>query len=189
MTDRNPNPSMSDELTQQQCKMIATYIQRISLELKKIKTEKEIEKMPNSLGLFWMNVDTPLDLLNRVVYNAMERKNMICSYDDSKLPHEKIGRCEYENHYENAEEDIALTEEEQDQFDKINEEKGWWEAVHHFDNKFNPKDQKLQLVLDYDDDTHKLFPDRGEYVCEKCMEEIKDNSDGYVACDMEDYEE
>ena len=146
------------ELTPKQQKYIATYIQRVYLELQKVNTEKQLDSMPSHLGLFWLKTETPLGLLKHVMSNAMNRKNLICDYKDAELPKSKKGKCESEYH------------------DELSE------------NGKNPPNQKLELVLDYDEDSNKFIPNSGNYFCKKCVEDLQENAEGYVSCDMEDYE-
>jgi hypothetical protein len=173
-----------EELTPTQHKYIATYIQRLNLEVQKIKSIEELDKIPHQLGMFYLKDDAPLDILKRALYHAMERKDLICTYDDTKNPKNIRGRCSGENHFENVEESIHLTDREQKKFDRINEKKGWDAACGAFIDKFNPK-QKLDLVLGYDDDNAKLIENEPNYICPTCMEELNDNADGMVSCDME----
>ena len=177
----------AEDLKPIQQKYVATYIQRLYLELEKIKTIEELDKLPHHLGMFHSKDDTGLDILKRAMYNAMERRDLICDYKDTQLPMKKRGICQDENHYENVEEDIVLTDKERKQFDKINEKHGWVTACSKFDYRFNPTNQELTLVLGYDEDNSKMTEDGAVYVCKTCLEVINDNADGIVECDMESY--
>lgn len=180
--------SYEKELTPKQQKYIATYIQRLFLEVNKITDISQMEKLPHHLGMFVNKDDSPLDLMRRIVYQAMSRKDLVCTYDDSNLPEIQAGKCEDENHYDWAND--LLTQQENDEFYSIvNSAKGGYaKARAKFEDKLNPPDQELHLMLNYDEDNHKLDPNHGVYVCKKCEMDAAENADGYVECDMDSYE-
>lgn len=156
----------------------------------KVKTLEDFKKIPFQLNLgFAPATEKGIEFLKYVLHIAMERKDLICDFNDSKHPLNKIGRCEEpEFHYERATEEIELTEKEQIVFDNINDKFGWDEACKHFDDKFNPDDQELTLTLGYDEENAKFIDTESYYVCKKCLNEINENSDGSVCCDMDNFE-
>ena len=178
----------SKPLDEKQNKSIATYIQRLYLELERTKNEKDYEKLPHQLGIFKLKEENSLNVLKRAIRNAMDRKDLICDYDDSKHPSESTGKCQDEEHYENVQENYLLNEEQREVFDKISNKQGWYEACKHFDEILNPENQKLKLTLGYDDDNSKLNDNEPIYICETCMNVLVDNADGMVSCDMDSYE-
>jgi hypothetical protein len=126
----------------------------------------------------------PIEVINNVIYHAMEREGKICDFRDTVNPSKKFGRCESDRHSEIVEDDVSLTDEEQKIFDKIIEKDGYDSACDKFIDKFNPK-QELHLVLYSDDDTSKYLDDLAEYVCQKCVDDANENAEYEVSCDME----
>jgi hypothetical protein len=163
------------------------YVESLYQRTKAVKTPHQFEQKVEMSGdsylayLIWHN--DALGAIDHILYKAHERQDEICDFADSTLPSSIIGRCQYDNHNENHEPE--LTEEEQEIWDKISEEEGWDEACKYFEDKINPANQKLTLVLNYNEDETKVSKDDGEYVCESCMEEINDMADGYPTCDLE----
>lgn len=134
---------------------------------------------------FILETHTPYDAVNAILSKAHERQNEICDFEDSPLPDSKIGRCQDENHYEYCEQNVGLTEDEQEEFEKISEDKGWSQAWDHFKDKINPDNQKLTLILNSNDDETKVIKDDGFYICETCLDVLRDESDGGISCDLE----
>lgn len=179
---------MKEDLTPVQQKYIATYIQRMYLELQKMNSIKDLEKLPYHLRVNYDKDTDPLSLAKSILYTAMERRDLICDIDDSRHPKNKIGSCDVETHLEDVAPEISLTKEEKKMFDDINEKDGWYQACMKFINKFNPENQKVSLLLHLDEDNAKLIDDHPMYACERCMEGIMEESEGGVTCDMEDFE-
>lgn len=186
-------------------KYVSTYIRALKEKIKDINNiddfirlsdkEKQDKTWPHEYvdyeiknimdAIFGSNYEVdPIKVIHHLINYAMEREGKICDFRDSVNPDKIMGRCQYENHYENAEDDVELTEEEQVRFDEINEKEGWMEACFAFEDKFNPI-QELTLTLYSDEDTHKFDDGSTEYVCAKCMEELQENNDCEVSCDME----
>jgi hypothetical protein len=176
--------------------MIATYVKAVNRAIKTIEVKQDdqidgetINGLNNelkSLNLDHVNYSkSKLEAVKVMFDYAEERKNMICDFDDSKHPRTIIGRCQYENHYEDI--DISsLTEDEQKAFEELNEAENWFVACDKFKDKLNPDNQTLTITLSIDDDQKKYDDQDPEYVCERCMEEIADNCEGYASCDMEE---
>lgn len=169
-----------------------TYVEMLYQKMKNVKTPYQDEQILSSQDVYlsdriWNN--DAMGAVFEILSKSHERQNEICDFNDSPLPIEKIGRCEYDNHFENFEGGIELTEEEQEIWEKINEEEGYEEAWNHFIDKINPDNQNLRLILYCNEDETKVLNDFGEYVCESCMEEVIDNCDGGMSCDMETVEE
>ena len=163
------------------------YIESLYQRLKNVRTPYQFQSSVNDTDgylshLVWKN--ETIDAIQEILGKAHSRQDEICDFDDATLPIHIIGKCMYENHYENNE-DIELTEKEQEIWDRINDEDGYTEAWQYFDEKINPDDQKLTLTLSFNDDETKLSKNDGEYVCDSCLEEISENADGGVSCDME----
>jgi len=179
-----------EDLKPVQQKYVSTYVQRLYLELQKIKTETEIENLPHHLGIFKLKEDNSLDVLKRAMLNAMSRKDLICDFEDTKHPEKFTGRCQDEDHYENREDDLygMLSEKEMEEFYKIKDKNGWHEACEKFDDKINPDNQELKLTLGFDEDNQKLNDTEPTYICDYCYQVLVDNADGIVSCDMDDYE-
>ena len=125
------------------------------------------------------------DAVKAFLEKAHNRQDEICDFADSTLPNNIVGRCQDDDHYENCEDNVELTEEQQEKFEEINENKGWLEAWDNFIDIINPDDQHLTLILDIGHDETKVMKDKGQYVCETCLEVIRENSDGGLSCDLE----
>lgn len=170
----------------------AAYVESMYLRLKDVKTLEELKEKFKFIDEYCISLtleNKAYDAIKALLQKAHDRQDEICDFADSTLPNTIKGRCQYENHIENNEDTVELTEEEQEKFDKIYEEKGHVEAWEHFEDKINPDNQTLQLILSWGQDETKVSKDDGEYVCDGCMEEIRDNSEGGLSCDMESVED
>lgn len=177
--------------------MIATYVKAVNRSLNTIKVTQDdeldgqtvtgLDTENASLNLGHVNYSkSKLEAVKVMFQYAIERKDMICDFEDSKHPHTIIGRCMYENHYDDMDINSLLTEDEQKRFEEIDEAEDWFTACDEFKDKLNPDNQELKITLRVEDDQRKYDDTDPEYVCERCMEEIIDNSDGYASCDMEE---
>jgi len=132
--------------------------------------------------------------LCRLLDSALQRKEMICDYNDSKFPLKKIGRCSCEEHSEVIDHTpvIPWSDELQKQYDhECNvEERDIYEVQNEkpFIDYFNPKTQEVELVLEYDDDSGKWINSVYCYACKKCLEYMQENAEGGVSCDMDSVE-
>lgn len=163
------------------------YVESLHKLLAKFKSvDKLVENLKYSYSheKYLIEKENPLNAVKGILAKAHERQNEICDFEDSTLDQHSMGKCQDENHLEGIDQDI-LTEEESKTFDKINEEKGYIEACDHFIDKFNPEDQALTLILNFNDDETKCIKDDGYYVCDSCLEAIQDNGDGNISCDLE----
>lgn len=169
---------------------IATYVQALSNALKDLKDVEDLEDQDATTPKLQIHQITysknKLEAVKGVLYNAMQRQDQFCDWDDSKFHNKtKIGKCECEEHYEHTESNtVELTEKEQKKFDRLNETKGHYFACKDFDYKFNPDDQTLKPVYYSDEDTHK-WKDEPEWWCEKCCDSNDGDGDFDVSCDME----
>lgn len=134
---------------------------------------------------YLMEKKDAFEAVKGILEKAHKRQNEICDFEDSTLDQYSMGMCQDDEHYENAQDSIKLTDEEQKKFSQIAEEKGWSEAWDHFKDKINPDNQKLTLILNFNEDETKCMKEDGYYVCETCLEVITQNSDGGISCDLE----
>jgi len=135
---------------------------------------------------YWLGKEKPFNAVVQFLTKAHHRQDEICDFQDSILADKSTGRCGDEDHYEKTDADLSiLTEDEQKIFDKINDEKGWFEAHEHFIDKFNPDNQELHLILNFNDDETKVSKSDGYYVCGSCLENIQENSEGNISCDLD----
>lgn len=160
------------------------YVESLYLVMSKCKTVDAFEENYNfGYEKYILKSDDIYNAVLQILHKAHERQDEVCDFADSPLPETKIGRCEDDDHIENCEGSVELTEEEQELFNKLNEDDDDpWE---HFEDKINPPDQHLTLILDYNDDETKVRKDHGHYVCDTCLDVIIDNSDGAISCDMD----
>lgn len=184
-------------------KYVSTYIRALKLKMENINTLDDLanlqitqrdsksfaDKIPHEIqNIFeawsFSAIETdPVKAVNKLIKDALNREGKICDFRDSVLPETKIGRCESDNHYENVEDSVELTDEEQEKFDAINEKDGWDSACIAFDDKYNPPNQTLRKTLYSDDDTAKFNDTHAEYICDTCYEDL--DGDCEVSCDME----
>ncbi len=171
---------------------ILKYLERIKHEIKEPKFSwydfvEMCENTPKlDLTYYIHDHDTKLEFLRMILDKAWARKGLICDFDDTQNPKTIIGKCMGENHYENVEEIISLTQDEKIEFDEIYETWGWRSACEKFDYKLNPDNQELELVLGYDEEARKYDDNEPTYVCKICMERLLDDCEyGGVTCDME----
>ena len=170
----------------------AAYVESMYKILSKFKTFEAFEtdiKYSYSDEKFALGRGKSFDAVKFFLNKAHKRQNEVCDFKDATLPENKIGKCNDDNHNENCEDNIKLTEEEQIKFDEINEEEGWNEAWEHFEDKINPDNQKLTLTLNFGQDDTKVLKNDGVYICEKCLEVNAENSEGGITCDLEMAEE
>ena len=163
------------------------YVESLYQRLKNVTTPYQFQQAIGDTDeylsvLVWEN-DT-LEAIDVILNKAHYRQDEICDFDDSVLPIHLVGRCQYENHYENNE-GVELTDEEQEIWDKIYDEEGFNAAWERFEDKINPDNQKLTLILSSNNDETKMSKDDGEYVCATCLEEVADNCDSLASCDMD----
>lgn len=194
-------------------KYVATYIRALKEKMGEIKTRDDLVKLQeiarNSKSfnseidstiehLFdaysFSTIETdPIKLAIKLVNEALDRQGKICDFRDSVLPYTKIGRCENEEHYEivydsyqgNVDVTDILTEKELEEFEAIKEKEGEMEAYFKFQDKLNPSNQLLSLLLYSDDDTHKFNDTHGCYACQACADHAAENSECEVSCDMD----
>lgn len=148
----------------------------------------EVRDLLKSTWSYNPNVD-PIEIINNIISNTLDREGKICDFRDSIHPNTKIGICESEDHQEFAEDDITkyLNDTEQKEYHTINEnDDGTSQSAYEkFIDKFNPPTQKLTLMLCEDEDIHK-FDDTGTcYACDECSGYASDNDSCEVSCDME----
>lgn len=131
----------------------------------------------------------PLRVVHSLLRKAHDRRDEICDFADAVQPEQIKGRCQYENHSENLDYTpiVPLSESQQKEFDKLCEDENSCviEVLPQFIDHFNPDNQNLQLILDFGDDESKVQKDGGHYACDRCMEEIRDNSEGNISCDLD----
>jgi len=176
---------------------IATYVRAVCRALDTIKvTQRQDEDGENIEGLSnevdSLNLDhinyakTTLEAVKVMFKYALDRQDLICDFDDSRHKRTKIGMCEHENHYDGIDVESLLDEKELEDWERIYEEKGHYEACAHFSKKLNPETQILTIALLLDDENKKYVDTEPSYYCNSCMEQANENIDGYASCDMED---
>jgi len=177
--------------------MIATYVKAINRTIKTVEVKQDDETDGQTITALntenrSLNIDhinyskSKLEAVKVMFQYAEDRKGMICDFDDSRHPRTITGSCMYENHYEDMDINSLLTDEEQLEFEKINDEENWFVACEKFKDKLNPDNQELTITLTIDDDQKKYDDGDAEYVCKSCMEEVMENCEGYASCDMEE---
>jgi len=166
------------------------YVESMYKIISKFKSTKELMdniKFGYSDEKYWLEKENSFNAVLQFLRKAHDRQDEICDFQDSLLADKSKGRCQDEDHYENTEPDVMglLNEEEQKKFDEIHDKDGWYDAHEHFKDIFNPNDQDLSLILNFNDDETKVSKDNGYYVCDSCLEVISDNSEGAISCDLE----
>jgi len=192
-------------------KYVSTYIRALKEKIQDIPNREELVKLQEkerTSKSFADRIDSiiehlfdaysfstietdPVKLAHKLISEALERQGKICDFRDSVQPTTKIGRCENEEHYEIVYEDgnvsvsDILTDEEIKEFEDISEQEGQMESYLKFQNKLNPTNQLVSILLYSDDDTHKWNDTNGCYACEACAKYCADNSECEVSCDMD----
>ena len=167
------------------------YVESMYKIISKYKSTKEFMdavKFGYSDEKYWLEKENSFNAVLQFLRKAHDRQDEICDFQDSLLAETSKGRCGDEDHYENTDADVygLLNEDQQKIFDKIHDEKGWYDAHKHFKDIFNPDDQDLVLILNFSgDDETKVSKDDGYYVCDTCLDVIRDNSDGSMSCDLD----
>jgi hypothetical protein len=146
--------------------------------------EYEVRQLMDSIWDYKAGVD-PIQVINDIIYNALEREGKICDFRDSVNPDKIFGRCQNDQHQEVIDDIpvIPFTEEEQKEYDRMCEDEDGNEAYHKFIDNFNPETE-LELTLGQDMDINKFDDSDTYYICGKCMEDCKENGECEVSCDM-----
>lgn len=160
---------------------------------KKDDYESFIEELKKhwQLGISYF-IDTPekFETAMSFLYNALERKDMFCDYDDSKAAPTKIGRCENpDDHYEAIDYKpiVPLSEEQQKRFDELCEKENMSVVMDskEFIEHFNPSNQELVAVHGWDEEAAKLLHREVYYICKHCQKQGENGDGGYPICDTE----
>ena len=187
-------------------KYVSTYIRSLKLKLEPYKkiddfikamdkhtmtktiddvVEYEVRQMLDSIWEYHPGVD-PMKIIHYIIDNAIEREGKICDFRDSIHPNKITGSCQGEDHREFVEDDpgFYLSDDEVEEYNKICEEDDSDKAYEKFIDKFEPEEE-LELTLFPDMDINKFDDNETQYVCSKCMKNIRDNpGDCEVSCDM-----
>jgi len=165
------------------------YVESMYKILNKFKSTKEFMdsiKYGYSDEKYWLEKEKTFTAVLQFLSKAHKRQDEICDFQDSILAEKSVGSCQDDDHYENIDPDLSLLNEEQrKKYDEINDSDGWYHANDNFKDIFNPEDQELFLILNYNDDETKVSKSDGYYVCNSCLEVIRDNSEGNISCDMD----
>lgn len=175
---------------------VYTYVKKVRDELKLLKGDQksidqdEFESLieeQSKLQLHMFNTSTEANKLLKFLENGFTREHQFCDFDDSKFHGQtKIGPCESEDHNEIQDEPVTpLTDEEQKEFDKIEDEKCWDDAREKFQKNFNP-DVELKPIWYPDDETKKWDDEDVRWICHGCLtNNDAADSDFDVSCDMD----
>ncbi len=165
------------------------YVESMFKILSKFDSIKDLDekmKYGYSHEKYLLEKETPFNAVKGFLEKAHDRQNEICDFEDSPLPVNKTGRCDDEDHYENTDYDLSLlSKQDQEKFEEIHDNEGWNEAHDQFIDVFNPNNQKLTLILNFNEDETKCIKDDGWYVCETCLEIVTENSEGSISCDID----
>jgi len=165
-------------------KYVATYITSLKPNLEELKDFKTIKAKltstndkwdvnPNLRVLFsWEPTDNPdaIELLTKLVDQAIARKGKICDFRDSIYPQKIMGVCQGEDHNE-----LYIDADLPTQGENEDEEPIVPEIL-----------EELEMILYSDDDTSK-FDDRSpSYICKRCMDYLREYGESAeVSCDMD----
>lgn len=149
--------------------------------------EYEVRQILDSIWNYEPGKD-PIKMIHYIIDSAIEREGKICDFKDSANPDKKFGRCENDEHYEVTADDSLeyLTKEQRKEFDNISENSKYGEddAYGKFQDIFHPVEE-LELTLGQDCEINKFVDSDTYYICEKCMQKVKDYGECEVSCDME----
>ena len=199
----NPEALTSFKETIRDNKYISTYIRSLKSKMEKINSIEdvrrdiarstrlfdssvsyEVKSLLRSIPNYTPNID-PVNIINDIIYNALDREGKICDFRDSIFPDTKIGRCEYGNHGEDIPVEDILTEKQNEKFKEIGKKQDWGTAYEYFEDELNPSNQELTMILYQDEDTHKFVDDESCYACKTCCDGMSESGDCEVVCDME----
>lgn len=111
---------------------VLTYLQRVHNELKEIKTKEELDDLNDQIPKLELYSiifpKTKLDAVKSIIEKALERKKLICDFDDTKHPHTKQGLCENVDHSgdKEIEELHLLLDDDEDAQKFIDEMPTYW---------------------------------------------------------------
>lgn len=143
----------------------------------------------HTLEMGWL-IDDERDFktIIRFVHQALDRKTQFCDWNDSRLPKTKIGRCEFDEHNEYCDEPLVpLTEVQQITLDRLRKVENFSVLQEkQFQDNYNPEGQELEVLLGWNEESHKLNDDDAHYICKTCMGGVTDNAEGDgPSCDMD----
>lgn len=168
-------------------KYVATYIRSLKPNLEEMKDFKTVSQKlnsdqssekwdvnPNVRELFgWKPIEAPdsVQLLLKLVNDALEREGTICDFRDSIHPEKVMGYCASENHAEvlqDADDDRAYYDEKDEEW------------------KVKEVLEELEMTLYSQVEINKYNDSYPIYICKLCMKDLQENGDSAeVSCDMD----
>lgn len=174
---------------------VYTYFNKVYDELKKLNSDDgfdmdEVGQMIDAfepLDLHFINTNSKTDVnkLFGFLTTGFKRADQFCDFDDSKFHGQtKICRCDNETHFEDIDASSILEEEQMAEFEQIEQDKGWQEAIDKFRNYLNP--ETLCYPFYFDDENTQKWNDDPTWTCKICSDRMDGSDyDFTVSCDME----